>query len=154
MKSKILLMVAALSLGAIGINHSQPQHVEKSSISKVEKLSSFIFTQEAHADEAAAPAAPAPVGVADEIPSWIAPVVMWLQSVPTVGPILVEVLKWLGLVAAVLTALSAFLMALAKATTGIAQLAGFVAFAEKAQKFFDVVLKYTKYLSMFNVQKK
>lgn len=153
MKNKFFIALAlSLFIGVAGVQ------VSKHTNNQVQ----LSFISQAQADDTAAPAVEAPaeapaapeVGVTDEIPSWIAPVVMWLQGVPTVGPILVEVLKWLGLLAAVLTALSTFMMALSKAVVGVAGMAGFVAFAEKAQKFFDVALKYAKYFSMFNVQKK
>lgn len=166
---KYLVMIAFLFFGVSGVEFAKQhpaqvlskvsaQNQSQASLTTInleKKFYTVTFMREARADEGDAATVPAPVvtAPADEIPAWIGPTVMWLQSVPTVGPILVEVLKWLGVLSAVLTALSALMMALSKALVGVAGMAGFTGFAEKAQAFFDKILKYTKYFSMFNVQK-
>ena len=142
--TKVLLIAAALSFGSMSFSPTAKQHI--------------TFTQLAHADDAVAPApAPAAVDAAGkplEVPAWVAPVLGFIQGIPTVGPILSIVLQWMAFLAAALTALSGFLMALKAATVGMANLAGLAAFADKAEALFEKILPWVKYFSMFNVQKK
>lgn len=150
--SALLSVFLFVGIGGVGFQavNSTGHKIEKAS--SIEKFVSHFTVSEARADDAV-PAAEAPADDV-EIPSWVAPIVTWLQTVPTVGPILIEVLKWLGIVAAVLTALATLMQALAAAFVGVAKMAGFVEFANKAKAFLDKILAYVKYFSMFNVQKK
>ena len=150
--SVILSVFLFVGIGGVGFQAVNPT-ATKIEQTAIEKVASHFTVGVAHADEGEAPAAEVPAQEV-EIPSWVAPILTWLQTVPTVGPILIEVLKWLGIVAAVLTALAALMQALAAAFVGVAKLAGFVEFANKAKAFLDKVLAYVKYFSMFNVQKK
>lgn len=89
-----------------------------------------------------------------EVPSWVAGVMIFIQQIPYVGPIVLEVVKWLGLVAGILTAISAFLIALQKVFSAMEKVAFIGAAFAKAVEFIEKILPYVKYLSMFNVAPK
>jgi uncharacterized membrane protein len=103
------------------------------------------------AAEVAAAAAPAPQGPALEM---IGPIVAFLKSIPTVGPVLTVVLEVIGIIAAVMTLLSAFLLALFRLPELGARWAGAHDLADKIEAISSKVLPILQYLSMFNVQKK
>lgn len=86
-------------------------------------------------------------------PSWLVGVLMFLQSIPAVGGIIVKVAMWAGVVASVMTALSLGVQGVLMALSGVAGMAGLSALADKIKALSDAVLPWLKYLSMFNVQK-
>jgi hypothetical protein len=93
---------------------------------------------------------PAPV----EPPVWLGDLLTFIASIPSVGPIVVEVFKWLGVVASVFTALSVAVSVIVKIPELAARFAGLPEIAEKLNKINEKVQPYLKYLSIFNVQKK
>jgi hypothetical protein len=94
----------------------------------------------------AAPAAP---------PAWFQEVLTNAQSLPVVGPYIAKALVWLGIIAALLTALVAFLLAISASLKGVLNVAGLNNFATEVQAFQDGKIMYwIKYFSMFNAQKK
>lgn len=86
-------------------------------------------------------------------PDWLGTVVQFLAAVPYVGPVIVEVLKWVGLISAVATALSVLAQTLLALPEVAARWAGAHAIADKIKSVSDVVLPWLKWLSVFNVQK-
>lgn len=87
-------------------------------------------------------------------PAWLDTAIRMTISIPVVGPYIVVVMQWLGVIAAILTALCAFLLAMIKALSSVlsaAQLekvAQFVASLEKSKLMY-----WLKRLSIFNAQK-
>lgn len=95
----------------------------------------------------------APISPVEQIvepPSWLKEVIGFAMSIPTVGPIVVEILKWIGVLSALLTALSSLLLAVSKAF----EAAGKVwTGAVKIKEYLDKAIYYVGYLSVFNVYK-
>lgn len=88
------------------------------------------------------------------VPEWLSQILNWLVTIPKVGPIVVEIGKWLGVIASVFTVLSVALTAIVKIPEIGLRFFKFVELAEKLAKFHDKIQPYIKYLSIFNVKKK
>lgn len=132
----MLLNVGTVSVSYLGNSKSIPAIVQVSV---------------AHAEDAPAPASTADQAL--EAPVWLKYGVETAVGLPYVGPVLVEVLKWVGVVAALLTALSAFLLAVSRALAGIVKLVPMLSALDKVKALVDKLLPYAMYLSVFNVQK-
>ena len=91
---------------------------------------------------------------ATEVPGWLQMVMDFIVAIPLVGPVILEVLKWLGVVSAVATALSTGLLVISKAFQAMGQAMGFVAFAEKVDAIYRQVWPYLSWLSVYNAKKK
>ena len=91
--------------------------------------------------------------VVSDIPMWVVSALDMAQKVPYVGPVVVFILKWATLVAALATALSTCLMAIIGALKGVSKAAGLEKVLKAALWFEAKVLPYFKYLSMYNQQK-
>ncbi len=89
-----------------------------------------------------------------EVPAWLQFFMDMLVGMPVLGPVLLSVLKWLGVVAAVATALSTGLTLVAKSLQVMGQAFGFVAFAEKVDVIYKQVWPYLAWLSVYNAKKK
>lgn len=87
-------------------------------------------------------------------PAWFMPVVNLVVGLPYVGPYLLVAIKYLGLLASVLTILSATVQALLILPEVAARFMGAPKLADQIKSVSDVVLPYLKYFSMYNVQKK
>lgn len=105
---------------------------------------SFVFP----AISFAADAASAPAGF-----EFITPIMSFIMGIPTVGPVVLKILGYMGFVSAFLTALSVFLQALLVIPEVALRFAQAPAWADKVKALSDKVLPWVKYLSMFNVQK-
>lgn len=92
--------------------------------------------------------------VPTEVPAWLEMIMNFVASVPGVGPIFLEVLKYVGVVAAAFTALSTGLTVVAKALQAVGQLLGLVEFAAKVDALYRLVYPYLAYLSIYNAKKK
>ena len=98
---------------------------------------------------ALAQAAPIP---GSEIPDWIAPILGFIASMPKVGPILVDILKYASILSVSMTAISSILIAIQKL---LEQLHAVKQMAI-VQKIIDVIKKivpWAAYLSMWNVSR-
>lgn len=111
------------------------------------------FGQEAaQVVQEAAVAQPVPV---QEVPEWLDKVLAILQGIPVLGPIVTEILKYLGVFAVITTSLTAFLMTALRALVSVFNLAKLVDLAVKVKAFEDSkVMYYLKYFSLFNAPKK
>lgn len=87
-------------------------------------------------------------------PDAVNAVLAFIGAIPKVGPIIVTVVSWLGLIAGVLTVLSAAVQAFLSLPEIVARWAGAHDLANKISAISGTVLPWLKYLSMFNVQKK
>lgn len=85
---------------------------------------------------------------------WLGAVVTFLSAVPYIGPVIVAVLKWVGLIASIATALSVLAQAILVIPEIVAKWAGATEVSAQIKKYSDLILPYLKYLSIFNVQKK
>ena len=125
----------------------------------------------AYAQEAEAPAEEAKVEIEDrdisiatasdledgklEIPAWVGSVILFAESIPTVGPYITKALGYMGILAAVLTFLASLLMGLSGLLVMLgAEKAGSPKWLKDAKKWVDYGVELAKYLSMFNKQKK
>lgn len=89
-----------------------------------------------------------------EIPIWLKPIMDMIVALPVVGPIIIEILKWIGVIAALFTGVATLFKGVAKALKEIGKLAGFVEFSEKVQKFYDAIWPWLAWFSVYNVPKK
>lgn len=87
-------------------------------------------------------------------PDWLVGILLFIQSIPAVGPLLVKVSMWAGVVASVMSALSVAVQGVLSGLSGIAGWAGLSDLSEKIKGISDKILPWLQYLSMFNVQKK
>lgn len=87
-------------------------------------------------------------------PAWLSDFVVWVYSIPKVGPIVAEIGKWLGVLATLFTTLSIAVTAVLKILEVATAKAGFKNAAEKVAKFNDAVQPYIKWLSILNPKKK
>lgn len=93
------------------------------------------------------------VPAVEEVPAWLKIVMDFITGIPYVGPIVLTVLKWMGVVAAVLTGLATLVGGVAKALSALGTALGFVKFAESVDAALAKVWPYIAWLSMYNVQK-
>lgn len=98
----------------------------------------FVFAEEAPTD----------------VPAWLQMVMDFIVAIPGVGPIVLEVLKWLGVVASVMTALSTALMAVSEALKKVGIALGFSEFAAKIDELYKKIWPYIAWLSIYNNKKK
>lgn len=96
-----------------------------------------------------------------QAPEWLGAILTFVAGVPYVGPVIVEVMKWLGVIASVMTALSLGVQGVLMALAGLASLSGKLtgleslkSAAEKIKEWSDKILPWLRYVSVFNVQKK
>lgn len=85
---------------------------------------------------------------------WVAYLIDFLSGLPWVGPFLVMVLKYVGIVAAVFTSASVFATTLLRIPEVIARWAGAEMLASKIADFHDKIVPWLDYLSVFNSKKK
>lgn len=95
------------------------------------------------------------VNAVETPPDWLLSALQYLYDVPFVGPIMVKVAQWFGVIVTIVTAFTAFLMVSVRALMGVLNLAGLVAFAAKLDAFKDgKIMWYLKYISaLFNAPK-
>jgi hypothetical protein len=86
-------------------------------------------------------------------PDWLAGLLIWLQSMPYVGPVLATIFKWIGVVSAVFTALSVAAQVIFALPEVAARFAGAPALAEKIKYWSDKILYWLKFFSIRNAQK-
>ncbi len=86
-------------------------------------------------------------------PEWLASVILFLKSVPYVGPALVVAFKWAGILSGAMTAISLAAISFLRIPELAARWAGAKDLADKIDAVAKKVLPWLKYLSMFNVQK-
>lgn len=95
-----------------------------------------------------------PVQVAAAPPVWLQTLVTTAESLPLIGPIVVTVLKYLGIIVSIMTAFCAFLMLALQTIGSIASIASLTTLAAKIQAFQSGQIMYwLKYVSAFNAQK-
>jgi hypothetical protein len=87
-------------------------------------------------------------------PQWAIDIMTTAQELPVIGPIVSKALLYLGILSAIVTSLVACLLAILRALSGIASLAGLVSFAAKVQAFKDSkIMYYLTLVSLFNAKK-
>lgn len=89
----------------------------------------------------------------EEVPSWMKAVMDFIVGIPGVGPFLLSVLKWMGVVAAVLTGIATLIMGVANALKAVGTALGFQEFAAKVDAIYKKIWPWIAWLSMYNVQK-
>lgn len=86
-------------------------------------------------------------------PEWIGFILVWLKSIPSVGPVLIEVLKWISVIGTVFTVLATAISAVLKVPEIALRISGAEEIAGKIKAFHDKVMPWFKYLSIYNQQK-
>lgn len=86
-------------------------------------------------------------------PEWLASILLFIKGLPYAGPVLIQIFKWSGVLAVVMTTLSVAVITLLKIPEVAARWAGAASVADKIEAFGKKVIPWLKYLSMFNVQK-
>lgn len=89
----------------------------------------------------------------DSAPAWITEFLMFIAAVPKIGPVIVEIAKWVGVIASVFTMLSVCVSAILKVPELAAKFAGAQKLAEQIAAINAKIQPYLKYLSIFNVKK-
>lgn len=88
-------------------------------------------------------------------PPWLEKTMTTVSSMPVVGPYVVEVLKWLGVISSVLTALVTALLGVLMALQKVLQIAKLADLALKVEAFMSGPIMYwLKFLSVYNAKKK
>lgn len=104
----------------------------------------------------AAVQAPAPtvhLSLPDQPPEWLAKVLDVGRSVPVVGPVLIEGLKWLGVFASVMTLLVTMLTGLGGILVPVFNLAGLAQAAAFILKLSNSpVMYWLKFFSLYNAK--
>ena len=90
----------------------------------------------------------------EEVPIWLKPVMDFLIALPYVGPVLVEILTWVGVVAALTTGVASLFAGVAQSLEKLGKLMGLVKFAEGVQGFYDKVWPWVAWFSVYNVPKR
>ena len=85
-------------------------------------------------------------------PQWLVSVLEWVQKLPKVGPVVVQILMWLSVVAVVLTAIHTAMLAVLKGLTPVLNMVKLEGLAKKINDLYEKVAPYIKYLSMYNAQ--
>jgi len=88
-----------------------------------------------------------------EIPEWVGSVVVFLKGVPYIGPYLVKALSYMGILAIVFTFLATLLMSISSLLLALDKAQIAPSWLGKAKKWIDILAKYAKYLSIYNVKK-
>lgn len=87
-------------------------------------------------------------------PEWVKDLIIGAQSIPVIGPIVVTILQWLGVIVAILTALCAFLLVVLRSLSTVLSMAQLAEWAAKIKAFESSKIVYwLKYFSAFNAQK-
>ena len=83
-------------------------------------------------------------------PTWLQEVVLFIKNIPMVGPVLVEVGKWAGFLASVLTAFVIFLWSVIQALQPLTKISFIGPHLVRIIGFITTIMPYVQYLSMFN----
>lgn len=86
-------------------------------------------------------------------PDMVVQLIQFLQSVPYVGPVLVVVLKWIAIIAPIMTALSFFVQTILALPEVIARFNGAHSLAEKIRYWSDKIVYWLSYFSVRNAKK-
>lgn len=86
-------------------------------------------------------------------PDVIVQLILFLQSVPYVGPVLVMILKWVAIIAPVMTALSVCVQAVLAVPEVVARYHGAHDLADKVKYWSDKIVYWLSYLSIRNAKK-
>lgn len=83
-------------------------------------------------------------------PEWLVQVLLWLKSMPYIGPVLVEIAKWAGVVSVILTAFASFMIVLAKAFDGFSSITAHFQWAGRVADWINAIVPYLKWASLYN----
>lgn len=94
--------------------------------------------------------------VIEQPPQWLVNALEFLNNAPIVGPYMVKIAQWFGVVVTIVTALTAFVLTSLNALKGVLNLSGLVNAALAVEAFKSGKIMYwLKYVSaLFNASKK
>lgn len=81
---------------------------------------------------------------------WLGALLQWVTTIPKVGPVVVNILKYVGAAAAIFTALSVAVTSVLKVPALVARWSGAAEVAAKIELFSDSLKPYLNYFSIFN----
>lgn len=116
----------------------------------------YVFAQDpAPADVIAAlPENPPIHSSVTDAPEWLESAMLAVSSIPVVGPVVVEIAKWLGVISSILTILVSAILALIKVLGLVlpaARLASIALWVAKLEG--SAVMYWLKFFSMYNAKK-
>ena len=86
-----------------------------------------------------------------DVPTWLKQTMDLLVTLPYAGPVILTVLKYVGVIAAVMTGISTTVMVVATALKLNGQLLGFQTFAAVVDSAYKALWPYIAFLSVYNV---
>lgn len=123
-------------------------------------VSSAVFAEAGPTAPPAAVSSPVPtvpsVTVAEPAapPEWAQEIIVAAEKLPVIGPVVSKALLWCGILAGILTTLTAALLTVISTLMGVANLSGLVRVATALTAFRDgKVMYWLKFFSMFNAKK-
>ena len=88
-------------------------------------------------------------------PTWLETAILFVKNIPGVGPVLVEIGKWVGVVGTILTALCVFLLSVLNALQKVFSASKLMGYVNLIQAFKDGKIMYwLKYFSFLNAKEK
>lgn len=87
-------------------------------------------------------------------PVWLADIMRFVERVPVIGPIAIEVFKWIGVIAAIFTALVTCLLSITRTLFMAASLSSLAPLMAWVTKFEEgKLMNWLKYFSIYNAKK-
>lgn len=86
-------------------------------------------------------------------PETVVILLQFLEHLPYVGPVIVMILKWIAIIAPIMTAISFIVQGVLVIPELVARYSGAPALAEKIKYYSDKVNYWLKYLSIRNAKK-
>lgn len=150
--NQILLFLSAILISTVSIGSSSPDKpISKSILLPVQIIAQVDVKK---IDPMPETTAKFEVSKVPMPPSWLETVMGVAMKIPIVGPLLLQVMQWLGLIASVLTVLVTALMGAIQALNVILKWAKLTDLAVKVIAFQNSPIMYwLKYLSIYNAKK-
>ena len=100
-------------------------------------------------------AASVPQSEANRPPAWLATALDTASTLPVIGPAVVTIVKYLGVIASIMTLLVTCLLGIARALVPIFNFAKLTGVASALESFQEgAVMYWLKFFSMYNAKKK
>jgi Trk-type K+ transport system membrane component len=83
-------------------------------------------------------------------PEWLTMILVQMQGLPYVGPPIVFIVKWAGVLAVFLTSLAIFFLSLARGLDKVSELSPYLQWMSKAADSINRITPWLKWASMLN----
>jgi hypothetical protein len=94
-----------------------------------------------------------PIPETAELPGWVTGMIDFLLGVPTIGPIVYNILAYIGVASGVMTGIASLFWFTCKALEKAALLAGFMPIANKVRDIYEMLYPYLAFFSVYNAPK-